>query len=68
MSIRTIVVTLEADVSDEFVDDHLVPGILAMKGVLKVDTEVANFSDYFAIENARRELGQKLWEVLYPKK
>ena len=68
MSVRTIVVTLEAGVSDEFVDNHLVPGILAMKGVLSVDAEVANHQDYFALENARRELGQKLWEVLYPKK
>ena len=67
-SIRTIVVTMETNVSEEYVDEYLIPGIKCMKGVLKVDKEVEDHNTYFALENARRELGNKLWEVLYSKK
>lgn len=41
--------------------------IRMVKGVAAVTPQVASASDYFAVETARRELGQKLWEVLYPK-
>jgi hypothetical protein len=41
--------------------------IRMVKGVAEVTPQVANASDYFAVETARRELGQKIWEVLYPK-
>ena len=67
-NVRTVILTMEENVSEEYVEEYLIPGLRCMKGVLKVDTEVSDHETYFATENARHELGKKIWEVLYPKK
>ncbi|OHD62378.1 MAG: hypothetical protein A2101_05005 [Spirochaetes bacterium GWF2_52_7] len=66
MSVRTIIVTLENETGDEWAE-RLCQSILVMRGVLAVTAEEISASDYWAIENARQKLGQKLWDVLYPK-
>jgi len=65
MSVHTITVTLEKDVSDEWAE-KLCESIKTMRGVLRVTTHEVTHSDYWALENAKTELGQKLWDVLYP--
>lgn len=42
--------------------------IRMIKGVADVAPVVADVEAYWARETARRELGERLWEVLYPKK
>lgn len=40
--------------------------ILMVKGVAGVTPQVADVTAYYADTKVRFELGQKLWEVLYP--
>ena len=40
--------------------------ILTLKNVIGADPIVAEYDSYIAKEQARRELGVKLWKVLYP--
>jgi hypothetical protein len=47
--------------------ESLMDAIRHLRGVLSVNGEVANTGEYMAEERARKELGEKLWRVLYPK-
>jgi hypothetical protein len=51
------------------VDDlePLLTAIRMLKGVLSVKTHVANLESHIAEGRARRDLGDKLWAVLYGK-
>lgn len=42
--------------------------IKQIRGVLAVEPSVRVTEDWFARERVRRELGTKLWEILYPSK
>jgi hypothetical protein len=65
--LNTLTVALEKDIR---VDDAqgLIDAILRMRGVLSVTGNVADGTAWMAEERARRELGEKLWQVIYPKK
>jgi hypothetical protein len=47
--------------------EQIEQAIRMVRGVADVVPQIADSNTYFATETARRELGQKLWEVLYPK-
>lgn len=61
-----LTVVLEADTRTDDVE-ALTNAIKMFRGVLDVTNHIANPSTYMAQERARRELGEKLWGVLYPK-
>lgn len=54
---------------DTRVDDAeaTIAAVKQIKGVLSVKVHVSDMTDHFAYERVRRELGTKLWEILYPK-
>ena len=62
-----LTVVLEQDIREEEARP-LIDAIKQMRGVLNVQPLVVNFEIHLAESRVRRELGQKLWEVLYPKK
>lgn len=47
--------------------EKLLDAIRQLRGVLSVHGNVADFEDQIAQDRVRRELGEKLWGVLYPK-
>ena len=60
------IVTLERDIRED--DAEAVRTALRMiTGVLSVEPVVADLGQHIANERAKRDLGQKLWEVIYPK-
>jgi hypothetical protein len=44
--------------------EHLIKAIEMIKGVYKVEINVSNSSQWIAIEEAKRALRDKLWELL----
>lgn len=64
--IRALTVALETDLRVE-VADELIAVIRQLRGVLAVTPLVADASGYVADARAKRDLGVKLWDVLYPK-
>ena len=65
--IHSLTVVLEKDVCDDDCED-LIRTIKTLRNVLSVGSHVTNVDNHMAQERARHELGQKLWEALYPKK
>ena len=63
---NTLTVVLEKDMRDDDAE-ALLAAIRQLRGVLGVSGNVADASAYMAEERAKRELGDKLWQVLYPK-
>lgn len=63
---HTLTVVLEHDFKDEDAD-ALMDAIRHIRGVLSVDGVVADFDSHMAEARAKSDLGQKLWEVIYPK-
>jgi len=65
--INSLTVVLENDMRD---DDcaALVNAIAMLRGVISVGMNATDAQSYMAEERARRELGQKLIEVVYPKR
>lgn len=61
-----LTVILEKDMRDDDAE-NIIEAIKMIKGVLKVKPSIANPDTWMAEERARRELGEKLWAVLYPK-
>jgi len=59
------VVELEEPMRDDDAES-LLQVIRHLKGVRRVVPHVAKWENTMAIETARRDLGNKLWEVLYP--
>ena len=45
----------------------ILDAIQMIKGVLSVEAHVADIGQWTADTRARRDLGEKLWEILYPK-
>jgi hypothetical protein len=64
--INTITVVLEKETKDDDCE-AILTAIRMVKGVIAVTPNVADHTEYMAQERTRRELGQKIWEVLYPK-
>lgn len=55
---------------DMRIDDAegLMDAIRHLTGVMSVEPLIAELGDHIAYARARRELGDKLWAVLYPPK
>ena len=58
-------VTLKRETRDDDAE-HITNAIQMIKGVADVVPLVSTPENYFAVQRARSELGEKLWEVLYP--
>ena len=64
---HTLTVVLERDIrSDDC--EPLIEAIKQLRGVLSVTGIVSDMTAHMAKERARRELGDKLWDVLHPKR
>ena len=63
---NALTVVLEKDIRDDDAE-ALLAAIRQLRGVLSVSGNVADMGDHIAQERARRDLGEKLWRVLYPK-
>jgi hypothetical protein len=60
------IVTLASDLKDE--DAEVIrSAVLALKHVISVEPVIADFHDHINRIQIRQEMGQKLWDVLYPK-
>lgn len=64
--INGLYVILEKDIREDDVED-LVNAIRLLRGVLKVETHVADFDEAIARARVRSELTGKLWDVLNKK-
>lgn len=64
--IHSITIVLEKDIRE---DDAaaLLAALGQFRGVLSATPNVTNISQHVAEDRVRRELGDKLWAVLYPK-
>lgn len=62
--IRTVIVTLEVDTSEEYVEERLMPAIRLFPGVVDVTTEPVNASEHWAMENAKLQLRKRLFDAL----
>ena len=60
------IVTLDHDIREDDAQ-AIVNAIRCLRGVLSVEPIVADVEFHMAQERARRDLGEKLWAVLYPK-
>lgn len=63
---NTLTVVLEKDIRDDDAE-ALLTAIRQLRGVLSVSGNVADLTAHMAEERSKRELGDKLWQVLYPK-
>ena len=59
-------VVLERDIRSDDAE-AVINAIRQLRHVLSVEPHVVDVEDWAARERVRRELGQKLWEILYPK-
>ena len=62
---HSLVVVLEKDMRSDDAEG-LIQAIRHMRGVASVAGNISDFASHMAEERARRELGHKLWEILYP--
>lgn len=65
--INTITVVLEKEYRDDDCE-YILNAIRMIKGVLSATPNISDHTEYMAIQRAKSDLGNKLWEVLYPKK
>lgn len=65
---NALLVVLEQDIRDDDAE-ATIAAIRQIKGVLDVTPNVVDSGDYIVAEmRVRHELGQRLWQVLYPAK
>lgn len=64
--IHSLTVVLEKDMRDDDAQ-ALINAITQLRGVLSVSGNISDLSDHIAQVRARRELGEKLFNVIYPK-
>lgn len=62
---NTLTVVLERDMRDDDAES-LLQAISHFRGVLHVSGNVSDPESYMAEERARRDLGKKLFDVVYP--
>ena len=63
---HSLTVALDRDIRDDDAEPILM-AIRMIKGVLSVKPKVADMDSNMAEDRARIDLGQKLWDVIYPK-
>lgn len=59
-------VAFERDIREDDAQ-AIIDAIGCIRGVLKVEANVTNANNWIAQTRVRQELGEKLWEILYPK-
>ena len=59
-------VVLHHDIREDDAED-IINAIKMVKGVLSVTPHVVDYADHIAFQRVRHEIGEKLWDVLYPK-
>jgi hypothetical protein len=62
---NSLTVVLEKNIRSDDAE-VLIEAIKCLRGVLSVKPRVNEITDHVAYERVRRELGEKLWAVLYP--
>lgn len=62
----TLTVVLETDIREDDAE-HLVSAIRQLRGVLNVSGNVSDISEAVAQARVRRELTDRLWNVIHPK-
>ena len=62
---NSLTVVLDRDIREDDAE-ALLNAIRQLRGVLSVTGNVSDVGSHIAEERVRRELGDKLWEVLYP--
>lgn len=65
--LKGVWVAFEKDIREDDAEP-LIAAIKQLRGVLAVESCIADHADWIALERTRRELGQKLIEVVWPKK
>jgi len=63
---HSLTVALNRDISDDNAEPILM-AIRMIKGVLSVKPKVADMDSNMAEDRVRRDLEQKLWDVIHPK-
>lgn len=63
---HSILVTFDRDLAEEEVN-ALEAALRQFKHVIGVHRNATDFNVIMAHDRAKRELGQKLWEILYPR-
>ena len=63
--INSFIVVLESDIRDDDAQPTI-DAIRQIRGVLSVEPNVSDAMAFIAESRARRELGTKIWKVLYP--
>lgn len=63
---NSITVVFKQDITDEYCD-KLINAISLFEGIVKIERNVSDFNTFAAESRVRREFGEKLFEVLYPK-
>ena len=61
-----LTVALERDTRDDDAE-ALIAAIRQLRGVMDVQPNIADAAQWLAEERARRDLGQKILEIVYPK-
>ena len=62
--INSLAVVLESDMRADDAEE-LMSAIRQLRGVISVSGNVSDVASHIAQERARRELADKLWDVLY---
>lgn len=63
---NALTVVLDKEIREDDAE-HLIGAIRMLKGVLSVSGNVTDVGVHIAYEKAKREISDKLWEVIYPK-
>jgi len=64
---NALTVVLEKDIRSDDAE-HLINAIRYLRNVAKVTPHVSDIDSHVAEARVRQELGEKLWEVLYPER
>lgn len=63
---HSLTVVLEKDIRSDDAE-AIIEAIKMIRGVLDVTPHVADATSWMAQTRVRRELGEKIWDILYPK-
>lgn len=64
--INSITIVFKNDISEEYCN-RLIEAFSLYAGIQSIDRNITDHNLYVAESRVRNELGEKLWEVLYPK-
>lgn len=64
--LNSLTIVLEQDIREDDAE-QLIAAVRMFRGVLSVTPNVSELSDHVAEQRVRRELGEKLWAVIYQK-